>query len=114
MSNPIAQTIDSIQNNVAVTGAEIAELLSTTPETISRWRVGKSQPQRPRLQMLLLLEWLTKELVDLYPPNQARIWLNSPNQMLDGRIPVDLISEGQEGLQSVLQIIQQLKDGAFA
>jgi uncharacterized protein (DUF2384 family) len=114
MTNPITVKIDSIQSYAGITGAEIAQMLSTTPETVSRWRVGKVQPQRKRLQQLLLLEWLTKELSDLYQPNEARIWLHSPNGMLDGNTPMDVIAEGPPSMERVLRIIEQLKDGAFA
>ena len=49
MSNAIAERLDGIQKFADFTGREVAQLLGTTPETISRWRGGRSEPQ-PKLR----------------------------------------------------------------
>jgi uncharacterized protein (DUF2384 family) len=61
---------------------------------------------------LLQLEWLVSELAELYPPQEAHLWLFSPHKLLSGERPVDLIERGET--ERVLQIIAQLKDGAYA
>jgi tetrahydromethanopterin S-methyltransferase subunit G len=38
--NAIAERIDGIQRSAGFTSREVAQLLGTTPETISRWRGG--------------------------------------------------------------------------
>lgn len=35
-----------IQKRAAVTSREVAELLNTSPEALSRWRTGRTEPQR--------------------------------------------------------------------
>jgi len=60
---------------------------------------------------LLQLEWLVGELAELYPPQEAHLWLFSPHKLLSGERPVDLIARGET--ERVLQIIAQLKDGAY-
>jgi len=111
----IAQKLEAIEHNGGITGSEIARLLDTTPETISRWKGGKTQPQQRLLEHLLYLDWLISELSELYRPDQARIWLYSPNKMLKGRRPVDLIAQGDDpSRDEVLRVISHLKDGAYA
>lgn len=111
MSGAIANRIEAINRLAGMKGREVAQLLNTTPETVSRWRGGKVEPQPDRLQRLLLLEWLVTELSEFYPPNEARLWLLSPHPLLGGERPADRIQQGK--LDDVLAIIEQLKTGAF-
>jgi transcriptional regulator with XRE-family HTH domain len=111
MSSPVAVRIDQIQHHARVSAREVAELLNTTPETVSRWRNGRTEPQPDRRDSLLRLEWLVKELSELYAPAEAHLWLYSPHKRLAGQRPADLIQAGK--MEEVLRIIAQLKDGAF-
>ena len=112
MSNAIAERIESIEKFADITAREVAQLLRTTPETVSRWRGGKTEPQPKMRDNLLQLQWLVSELAELYHPGEAHLWLFSPHKQLKGERPVDLIQRGQT--DRVLQIIAQLKDGAYA
>lgn len=111
MSGAIASRLDNITTLAGIKGREVAQLLDTTPETISRWRGGKVEPQPDRLSRLLLLEWLVTELAEFYPPEEARLWLLSPHPLLDGDRPANRIQQGR--VDDVLAIIEQLKTGAF-
>lgn len=90
---------------------EVAQLLDTTPQTVSRWRTGRVEPQPDRLRRLLTLEWLVGELAEFYEPQEARPWLFAPHRLLAGERPADRIQQGK--LDDVLALIAQLRDGAF-
>lgn len=107
----IVSRLDGIRVQARVNAREIAQLLNTTPETISRWRTGKSEPQPDRRDSLLRLLWLIEQLAELYPPTEAHWWLFSPHKRFGGERPVDLIQRGKT--DEVLQVIAQLKDGAY-
>lgn len=107
----VASRLDAIRDRGGIKGREIAQLLDTTPETVSRWNTGKTEPQPDRLQRLLTLEWLLDQLSDLYEPDEARLWLFSPHRLLDGDRPADRIQAGR--VDDVLALIAQLRDGAF-
>jgi transcriptional regulator with XRE-family HTH domain len=111
MSSAIAARLDAITRRAKIRKREVAELLSTSPETVSRWRAGRVDPQPSHRDHLLQLDWLISELSELYNPSDAHIWLFSPNKLLQGRRPVDLIKERKS--DEVLRVIAQLKDGAF-
>ena len=111
MSGAIAARLDEIEQQADMTAREVAQLLNTTPETVSRWRAGKTQPQPERRDHLLRLEWLVSELAGLYSPQEARLWLFSPNKMLGGDRPADRIQQGKA--EDVLTVIAQLKDGVY-
>lgn len=111
MSLAVAERLDIIRERGGIHSREVAQLLDTTPQTISRWRTGKSSPQPDGLQKLLTLEWLIGELAGFYDPDQARLWLFAPHRLLGGERPADRIQRGQ--LEDVLALISQLSDGAF-
>lgn len=112
MSSALSEKLDNIQRSASISAREVAQLLNTRPETLSRWRVGRSEPQPKSRDSLLHLWWLTDQLAELYNPQEAHIWLFSPHRILDGERPVDLIQRGDT--ERVLKIIAQLKDGAYS
>jgi|SRR5215211_335420 len=112
MRAAIAERLDAITRRVKIKKRDVAELLNTTPETVSRWRAGRVEPQPAHRDLLLQLDWLISELSELYTsPGEAHLWLYGRNKLLEGRRPFDVIKEGN--LDDVLRLIAQLKDGAF-
>jgi transcriptional regulator with XRE-family HTH domain len=107
----VARRLESIRSHAGIKSREVAQLLNTTPETVSRWSTGRAEPQRDRLEQLLTLEWLADRLAEFYDPDEARLWLFAPNRLLDGAKPADLIQAGKT--EDVLALIDQLKSGAY-
>lgn len=111
MAGAVARRLESIRTRGGIKGRELALLLNTTPETVSRWQTGKAEPQRNRLEQLLTLEWLMDQLAEFYAPDEARLWLFARNRLLEGDTPAERIQAGQ--VEDVLALIEQLKTGAF-
>jgi len=112
MSAALAERLERILERGGIKGREVAQLLETTPETVSRWKTGKTEPQPDRLEKLLILEFLVGELAEFYQPDEARLWLFAPHKLLAGDRPADRIQQGL--VDDVRAIIAQLKDGAYA
>jgi len=111
-TNAVGRKIVHISDAAGVRAREVAQLLDTTPETVSRWKSGRVEPQREKLERLLELEWLVDQLAELYSePDDARLWLFSRHKLLQGDTPANRIQKGQ--LNDVLELIAQIKDGAF-
>jgi transcriptional regulator with XRE-family HTH domain len=111
MASALKKRLDNISEKGGIKSREVAQLLATTPQTISRWQSGQASPQPKSLERLLTLEWLADQLSQLYAPDEARLWLFSPNASLGGRRPADLIAEGRS--DDVLRLIDQLQSGAY-
>jgi len=111
MAGAVATRLNSIRERGGIKSREVAQLLDTTPQTVSRWTTGKVEPQSDRLHRLLILEWLVGELAEFYQPDEARLWLFSPHRLLGGDRPADRIQQGQ--IEDVQALIMQLRDGAF-
>ena len=108
----VAKKLVHISETAGIKSREVAQLLDTTPETVSRWKSGRVDPQREKLDRLLELEWLVEQLAELYPQaDDARLWLFSRHKLLQGDTPANRIQKGQ--LNDVLELIAQVKDGAY-
>ena len=110
MPGAVAVRLASIQKNASISANEVADLLGTTSQTVSRWRRSKVQPEQDRLRVLLDLDWLASQLADFYEPDEARLWLFARHPLLDGDRPFDRIKEGR--IDDVLALIDQLRSGA--
>ncbi len=109
MPGALAARLDSIQTKGGINSSEVADLVGTSPATVSRWRAG-SQPEQDRLRILLDLDWLMDQLADFYESDEARLWLFSRHPLLEGERPYERIKQGR--IEEVLALIEQLQTGA--
>jgi transcriptional regulator with XRE-family HTH domain len=109
--SPIGGKLDAIQKLVGISFRDVAQMMNTTPETVSRWRQGRVEPQPSKFKKLATLAWLAEELSEFYGPEEAKLWLYSPQRLLSGATPAARIEEGK--VDDVLAVIKQLQDGAF-
>src|SRR5205814_1789940 len=92
----------------AMKSIEVANLLGTRPETVSRWKQGRAYPQASTEKTLLELEYIVDQLSDFYQPNEARQWIFAPQKLLEGTSPAELIRSGR--IDKVMQLVNQLRD----
>ena len=111
MSNAIARKLESIQEKSAMRSVDVANLLGTRPETVSRWNQGKAFPHPDAQKNLLSLEYIVDQLSDFYEPKEARLWLFSRQKLLGGNTPANLIQEGK--VDDVIAAIERLREGVF-
>lgn len=111
-TNAIARKLEEIQKKSAMRSVDVANLLGTRPETVSRWNRGKAFPRPEAQQLLLELEYIVDQLSDFYEPQEARLWLFTRQKLLDGAKPAELIQRGE--IASVISLIDQLRDGVYA
>jgi transcriptional regulator with XRE-family HTH domain len=108
MSSVIVRKLDSLRKAGAMNITDVANVLGTTPATVSRWNSGKASPKRSKELLLVELEYIVDRLQEFYTPEEARLWLFSRHRLLNDRKPADLIQEGD--IDSVLAVIEQLSD----
>ena len=111
MSNAVARKLESIREKGAMKNVDVANILGSRPETVSRWNQGRAYPHPDAEKILLELEYVIDQLSDFYAPDEARLWLFSRQKLLDGEIPAELIQKGRT--DEVLTNINQLRDGVF-
>lgn len=111
MSNAISRKLDSVQQKGALRSIDVANIIGTRPETVSRWNQGKAFPRPDAEKVLIELEYVVDQLADLYEPREARLWLFSRQKLLKGEIPAELLQKGRA--TEVITLIDQLRDGVY-
>jgi len=106
--NAIARKLDFIKDKGALKHVDIAQLLASRPETVSRWNQGKAYPHRSTEKVLLELEFIVDQLSDFYEPNEARQWIFSRQKLLNGASPAELIQSGR--IDEVRRFVDQIRD----
>lgn len=88
----------------------VAEILGVHPRTIERRRAsGKSfKPLETQREEKLRRIW--RDLVELFTPENAIRWLESPVPVLAGRRPLDVMAE-DGGLDRVLEVVGRMSWG---
>lgn len=111
MTSAVAKRLDALRVKGAMKSTEVANLLGTRPETVSRWKQGRAYPHANTEKALLELEYIIDQLSDYYEPNEARQWIFAPQRLLDGKSPAELIRAGQ--VDEVMRLVGQLRDAVY-
>ena len=111
MTSAVARKLESLRTKGAMRNIEVANLLGTRPETVSRWNQGKAYPHASTEKTLLELEYIVDQLSDIYEPDEARQWIFSPQKLLAGMAPAELIGSGR--IDEVLRLVNQVRDAVY-
>lgn len=111
MTSAVARRLDSLRAKGAIKNIEVANLLGTRPETVSRWNQGRAYPHATTEKTLLELEYIIDQLADFYEPDEARQWIFAPQKLLEGESPATLIRTGR--IDEVMRLVGQLRDAVY-
>jgi hypothetical protein len=111
MSSALARKLESLRAKGAMRDEEVAILLGTRPETVSRWDEGQAYPEVNAEKTLLEIEYIVDLLADFYEPIEARTWIFSSQKLLFGASPAQLIREGK--VDDVLRLVGQLREAVY-
>lgn len=107
--NVVVEKLELLRTRAAIRLVDVANMLGTTPRTVSRWNQGHANP-RPSKEILLGdLEYIVERLAEFYSdPRTARAWLYSRHRYFHGLRPADLVREGRA--QEVLEAVHAMAD----
>ena len=106
-SNVVAEKLELLRARAAIRSVDVAKMLGTTPETVSRWSHGRAYPRSSNESLLGDLEYIVERLSDFYSDARtARGWLYSRHRYFGGARPADLIRQGR--IDKVLEAIQTM------
>ena len=111
MSSALARKLESLRVKGAMRNAEVANLLGTGPETVSRWDEGRTYPEANAEKTLVEAEYIVDLLADLYQPDEAREWIFSAQKLLSVASPAELICEGR--VDEVLRLVGQSREAVY-
>ncbi len=112
MAGAVAVMISELKERGALRGADVANVASVSPATVSRWTSGAASPH-PKTQLLISdLRYIVDRLAEFYDPDETRVaWLYAKHRLLNGERPVDLVHDGRA--DEVLAVIESLDAGTY-
>ncbi len=111
MSTAVTKTIEDLKHRGGLKGVDVANIAKVSKATVSRWSAGSHSPH-PKTQLMLSdLRYVVDRLAEFHSPDEVRVWLNSRNELLDGRRAIDLIHDGRTEI--VLEAVERLGDLAY-
>jgi transcriptional regulator with XRE-family HTH domain len=91
-----AAVVAQLEEELHLTGSELAKALNTNPRTIDRWKAGTRYPQHEARQKLTELEALVHRLCSTFTTREAIwAWLREDSRYLGGMAPIDALRAGR-------------------
>jgi uncharacterized protein (DUF2384 family) len=111
MKGALARKLGTLRSRGAFDDADVAKALGAETSTVSGWEDGRLFPQVETEKTLIEFEYIVELLADFYQPDEARRWFSTPQKLLNGAIPIDLIRQGK--IDEVLRLAGQLREAEY-
>jgi transcriptional regulator with XRE-family HTH domain len=111
MTTAVTRILEQLRHDGGLQGKDIANIVSVSPATVSRWSSGKASPDLRTQTVIAELRYVVDRLNDFYTPDETRLWLHTSHPMLGGERAIDLINVGRT--EEVLAVIESLDSGAY-
>jgi transcriptional regulator with XRE-family HTH domain len=111
MATAVARILEDLRERGGLQGKDIANIVGTSPPTVSRWSRGNGVPSLRTQTVIAELRYVVDRLSDFYTPDETRLWLHARHPLLNGERAIDLINEDRT--EEVLAVIERLDSGAY-
>lgn len=111
MATAVARILNDLRERGGLQGKDIANIVGTSPPTVSRWSHGNGVPSLRTQTVIAELRYVVDRLSDFYTPDETRLWLHARHPLLHGERAIDLINQSRT--EEVLAVIERLDAGAF-
>jgi uncharacterized protein (DUF2384 family) len=109
--------IRNIRNRLGISREDASKILRVSARNIYRWEHNISiRPHFYLVTRISKFKELEKILLDTFKKRDIDDWLNTPNEAMEGRTPIQEISSArtaEEGMQSIIDQINNVKYGTF-
>ena len=112
MSTAVTRIIDHLREGGGLQGKDIANIVSVSAATVSRWSSGRATPDLKTQTVIANVRYAVDRLADFYTPDETRIWLHAAHPLLKGERAIDLINSART--TQVLSLIENLDAGAYS
>jgi transcriptional regulator with XRE-family HTH domain len=111
MGTAVAKILRRLKDEGGLQGRDIANIVSASPPTVSRWLRGTASPDIKTQARIAQLGYLVDRLSEFYTADETRLWLHTPHEMLGGKRAIDVLNDGE--MEDVLAVIESMDAGAF-
>lgn len=112
------EKIRDIREILSISREDTAKILRVSSRNIYRWENNINI--RPHFNMVARIskfKEFEKVLLDTFKKKDIDDWLNTPNEALEGRTPIQEITSArtaEDGMQSVIDLLANIKYGVFS
>ena len=111
------EKIRDIRQRLNISREEAAKILGVSSRNIYRWEHNVNiRPHFDLVTRISKFKELEKVLLDTFKKEDIDDWLNTPNEALEGRTPIQEIISArtpEEGIQSIIDLLVNVKYGVF-
>jgi transcriptional regulator with XRE-family HTH domain len=111
MSTAVSKVLDHLRDVAGLDGADVANIVSVSPVTVSRWSRGEATPDLKTQTIIAQLRYIGDRLAEFYTPDETHVWLHAKHPMLGNARAIDLIASNRT--EEVLAVIEALDSGAY-
>src|SRR4051794_30880892 len=80
--------VDEITRS-GLTQAELSHAVGASLRTVQNWATGNAMPAGAKVRRLLDVQYIVRELREVYTEEGVQIWLHARNRNLDSQRPID-------------------------
>ena len=110
--------IRDVRERLSISREDASKILRVSARNIYRWENNINiRPHFNLIARISKLKELEKVLLNTFNAEDIDDWLNTANEALENRTPIqEIISAGtaEEGMQSIIDLLVNVKYGAFA
>lgn len=111
------EKIRDIRKRLSISREEAAKILRVSSRNIYRWEHDINiRPHFNLVTRISKFKELEKVLLDTFKKKDIDDWLNTPNESLEGRTPIQEITSArtaEDGIQSIIDLLINVKYGVF-
>ena len=111
------ERIRDIRERLSISREETAKILRVSSRNIYRWENDINiRPHFNLVARISKFKELEKVLLDTFKKEDIDDWLNTPNEALEGRTPIQEIISArttEDGIQSIIDLLINVKHGVF-
>lgn len=105
----LAHKVGDLTSSAGLTLEAIGRIVDASPRSVARWQSGEVVPQRINKQRLIELAYVAEAVAEILPPEDANMWMFTPNRTLHHDTPAERIRAGD--YKAVLALIDAMADG---
>lgn len=105
-----AHIVQQIKHH-ALTTQELAEVTGVGVRQVLYWASGSHRPRGESRDRLLEVDYVVRQLSEIYTPEGVDVWIHARNTDLGGQRPIDCLRQGK--FDQLLLAIERLNSGAM-
>ena len=86
--------VDDITRS-GLTQTELSHAVGASLRTVQNWAAGNGIPAGAKVRRLLDVQYIVRELREVYTEEGVQIWLHARNRNLGSQRPIELLAAGQ-------------------